>query len=166
MLNKLFGIKGEADKNVDLFAPMSGKILPLEEVPDPVFSQRMMGDGFAIEPSEGVAVAPFDGTVIQLFPTKHAIGLKAENGAEVLIHIGLETVSMNGEGFEAMVSEGDKVKKGDSLVTFDIQLINEKASSVISPIIVTNGDDIEVLNMREVDHVKAGSDAVMDITVK
>ncbi len=80
----------------------------------------MVGDGIAIEPSEGIVVAPFDGEIVQLFPTKHAIGLRGKSGLEVLIHIGLETVSLQGEGFEAFIKQGDQVKMGDKLITFDM----------------------------------------------
>ena len=116
MLKKLFG-KKEKDpviKTVAVYSPITGTLALLEDVPDPVFSQKMMGDGVAVTPEIGIAVSPVDGEILQLFPTKHAIGIKAENGAEILIHIGLETVGMNGEGFTAFIKAGDKVKKGDS----------------------------------------------------
>jgi len=95
----------------------------LEEVPDPVFAQKMMGDGIAIEPTEGTVVSPVNGEIVQFFPTKHAIGIKSETGVEVLIHVGLETVGMKGEGFEGLVEVGDKVKVGTPLLTFDIDQI-------------------------------------------
>ncbi|WP_227395343.1 PTS sugar transporter subunit IIA [Jeotgalibacillus aurantiacus] len=166
MLKKLFGKKEEAPKNITVHSPLTGKLLTLDEVPDPVFSQKMMGDGIAVEPSDGKVVSPIDGEVVQVFPTKHAIGLKAKNGAEILVHIGLETVSMNGEGFEAHVSEGSKVSVGDPLVTFDLALVKEKAKSIITPVIVTNGDDLESIEKKAADQVTAGTDAVMEITAK
>ncbi|KIL44123.1 PTS sugar transporter subunit IIA [Jeotgalibacillus soli] len=166
MLKKLFGKKEEAPKDILVYAPLTGTFVSLEEVPDPVFSQKMMGDGIAIEPSEGKVVSPVDGEVIQVFPTKHAIGLKAKNGAEILIHIGLETVSMQGNGFEAHVSEGSKVKVGDTLVTFDLELVKEKAKSTITPIIVTNGDDLESVTKKDVSTITAGNDIVMEISAK
>ncbi|MED3929077.1 PTS glucose transporter subunit IIA, partial [Priestia megaterium] len=108
MFKKLFSSKTKI-KETTILSPISGDILPISEVPDPVFSQKMMGDGFAIEPTEGKVVSPVEGEVVQLFHTKHAIGLKTEAGTEILIHIGLETVEMKGEGFEAHVKQGDKV---------------------------------------------------------
>lgn len=140
MFKKLFG---KDDKNTEekIVAPLSGKVVSLEEVPDPVFSQKMMGDGIAIDPSEGKVVSPVAGEIVQLFPTKHAVGLKTDSGLEVLVHIGLETVGMEGEGFESHVSAGDKVNVGDELITFDMDLVREKAKSTITPIILTNGDD-------------------------
>lgn len=125
-----------------------GKLLDLSEVPDPVFSQKMMGDGFAILPSEGKIVSPVTGEIIQVFPTKHAVGIKTESGVEVLIHIGLETVHMQGEGFEAHVQAGDVVSLGDTLVTFDLELVKEKASSVITPCVITNMDQVSELNFK------------------
>jgi PTS system glucose-specific IIA component len=162
----LFGKKNKPLKTLDIYAPVTGKVLSLEEVPDPVFSEKMMGDGIAIEPSDGRVVAPFDGEVIQVFPTKHAVGLKADNGAEILIHIGLETVSMKGEGFERHISQGDKVKKGDPLITFDLNLIREKAKSTITPVIVTNGDAIDNIEKKVKDIVSAGEDVLLTITMK
>jgi PTS system glucose-specific IIA component len=162
----LFRRKEKPQKEIDIYAPISGKVLSLEEVPDPVFSEKMMGDGMAIEPSDGKVVAPIDGDIIQIFPTKHAVGIKAANGAEILIHIGLETVSMKGEGFESHVSQGDKVKKGDLLVTFDLNLVREKANSTITPVILTNGNMIENIEKKGNDIVTAGEDVLLTVTVK
>ncbi|TDM15416.1 PTS sugar transporter subunit IIA [Macrococcus bovicus] len=142
MFKKLFG-KEKATKDIEIKAPISGQYVQIESIPDPVFAQKMMGDGFGIEPSEGLVVSPVDGEIINVFPTKHAIGVKAANDVEILIHVGLETVAMNGEGFNTKVSVGDKVQAGDELLEFDISLIKEKASSTISPIIITNGDVVE-----------------------
>ncbi len=166
MLKKLFGKKEEAPKTVSAVAPLTGTLKSLEEVPDPVFSQKMMGDGIAIDPTEGKVVSPVDGEIMQLFPTKHAVGIKAKNGAEILIHIGLETVSMSGEGFEAHVSEGSKVSMGDALITYDLDLVKEKAKSTITPIIITNGDDMAELVKKELTSVTAGQDQVFEISSK
>ncbi|GGC96793.1 PTS system glucose-specific EIIA component [Thalassobacillus devorans] len=162
MFKKLFG---KNDKETILTAPVTGKVVDLTEVPDPTFSQKMMGEGLAIEPSEGKAVAPFDGEVVQLFPTKHAIGLKNKAGVEVLVHIGLETVGMNGEGFEASVKQGDKVKTGQTLVTFDLSKIEGQASSTVTPVIITNSNEytLEFYNQGD---VQAGSTEIMEIKPK
>ncbi|UJL47003.1 PTS system trehalose-specific EIIBC component [Virgibacillus sp. NKC19-16] len=132
------------EKEEMIYAPLSGRVVELENVPDPTFSQKMMGDGLAIEPSDGKVVAPFDGEIVQVFPTKHAVGLQGESGVEVLIHIGLETVALDGEGFEAHVKQGDQVKTGDPLITFDLAFIKEKAANHVSPVIITNGDTLEI----------------------
>ncbi|MGD6844994.1 PTS sugar transporter subunit IIA [Bacillus infantis] len=162
MFKKLFGKKEEITE-VELKAPLTGKAVDLEEVPDPVFSEKMMGDGLAIEPSEGIVVSPVDGEVVQVFPTKHAIGLRAENGAEILIHIGLETVSMKGEGFETHISEGSKVKTGDKLVSFDIDLVKEKAKSTVTPVIITNGDALSSIEKKPLGAVNRGETPIITL---
>ncbi|WP_112179138.1 MULTISPECIES: glucose-specific PTS transporter subunit IIBC [Paraliobacillus] len=132
---------------IDLSSPMAGEILPISEVPDQVFSQKMMGDGFAVKPTAGKVVAPVNGKVLNIFPTKHAIGLQAENGLELLIHIGIDTVKLKGEGFTQKVEEGQEVKQGDILMEVDLDYIAENAASTITPIIFTNlqeGQSIEV----------------------
>jgi len=170
MFKKLFGLgkdnKKEIVKEEVAFAPLSGKMISIEEVPDPVFSQKMMGDGIAIEPNEGVVVSPVEGEIIQLFHTKHAIGIRSKSGAEILIHIGLETVNMNGEGFEAHVKEGDKVNVGDKLITCDLDLIKEKAASTITPMVITNGDIIEKLEKEAPQNVEKRTSKVFEIKVK
>ncbi|APB38046.1 PTS sugar transporter subunit IIA [Heyndrickxia coagulans] len=138
---KLFQKKPKEER---IFAPVRGQVVAIEEVPDPTFSEKMMGDGIAIKPTEGLLVAPFDGEVVQVFPTKHAIGLRGASGLELLIHIGLETVTLNREGFETAVKAGDKVKKGDTLITFDLALIQEKAADTITSIVVTNGEAVHL----------------------
>ncbi|MFD1359439.1 PTS glucose transporter subunit IIA [Fictibacillus halophilus] len=165
MFNKLFG-KKEVKKEETIVAPLTGKIVSIEEVPDPTFSQKMMGDGIAIEPTEGVVVAPVDGEIVQFFHTKHAIGIQSESGAEILIHVGLETVNMNGEGFEGHVNVGDKVKAGDKLLTFDLDLIKEKAASTVTPIVITNGDAVESLDKRAASEATKGETSLLQIKMK
>ena len=136
-----------------IVAPIEGKAISLEEVGDGVFSEGMLGKGVAIEPSVGRAVSPVDGTVSTVFDTKHAVGLTSDNGAEVLIHIGLDTVKLNGEHFNTHVKPGDRVKAGDLLVEFDIEKIKEAGYPTVTPVIVTNTDsyeDVETLAKGEV----------------
>ena len=95
--------------------PIEGEIIPLDEIPDPVFSQKMMGDGFGIIPSKGLVVSPVDGEIINVFPTKHAVGIMSKQGYEILIHVGLETVNLKGEGFTLLVKQGDHVLKGQKI---------------------------------------------------
>lgn len=168
MLKKLFGFgKKEAapiqPKEEVIHSPLTGKVVAIEEVPDPTFAQKMMGDGFAIVPVDGKVVAPVTGEVIQVFPTKHAIGIKTEGGLEILLHIGLETVNMKGEGFITHIKEGDQVKTGDLLVNFDLELIEEKAASTITPIIITNMDRVDSMIKEEITDAIAGETAVLSI---
>ncbi|MFB1099960.1 glucose-specific PTS transporter subunit IIBC [Terribacillus sp. JSM ZJ617] len=125
-------------KNDPFVIPMSGTLRYLEDVPDLVFSEKLMGDGFAIEPVNGTVVSPINGKVINIFPTKHAIGLETDNGREVLIHIGLETVNLKGEGFEVFVKEGDRVVAGQKLVEVDLANIEPQVPSLLTPVVFTN----------------------------
>ncbi|MFF2877424.1 PTS glucose transporter subunit IIA [Gottfriedia sp. NPDC057991] len=171
-LKKMFGLEEEQQqgsapvtketaKEVVIKAPLTGEIHPLSEVPDPVFAEKMMGDGFAITPSEGVVVAPFDGEIVQVFHTKHAIGIRSNEGVEILIHVGLETVKLNGEGFDAHITEGQKVNAGDHLLTFNIDYIKENAKSTITPVIFTNGDALENIKVTATGSIQRGSDAAV-----
>ena len=128
--------------NLVLVSPIKGWVGPLDEVPDPVFAERLLGDGVALDPTGNTVYAPCDGTIMT--SAKHAVTLRATCGAEILIHVGLETVSLAGQGFVAHVGEGRSVRTGDPLLTFDLDLLACKVKSLISPIVVTNGDDFEV----------------------
>jgi sugar PTS system EIIA component len=165
MFKKLFGLGSKTNEET-IVAPLTGAVKNIEEVPDPVFAGRMMGDGVAIDPTEGVVVSPVDGEIVQLFHTKHAIGIKAKNGTEILIHVGLETVKMEGEGFEAHVSEGQAVKVGDKLISFDLELIREKAKSTITPIVITNTDAAESIKTTVGVTATKGSTEVMKVKMK
>ncbi|HDW7806368.1 TPA: PTS transporter subunit IIABC [Staphylococcus aureus] len=132
-------------------APLTGEVTPLSEVPDQVFSEKMMGDGIAIKPSQGEVRAPFNGKIQMIFPTKHAIGLVSDSGLELLIHIGLDTVKLNGEGFTLHVEKGQEVKQGDLLINFDLDYIRNHAKSDITPIIVTQGN-ITNLDFKQGEH--------------
>lgn len=151
------------NKQEMIYAPLTGKVTQLDQVPDPTFSQKMMGDGLAIEPTDGKVVTPIDGEVVQIFPTKHAIGLQGKSGVEILIHIGLETVALNGDGFEAHVKQGDQVKVGDPLITFDLDFIKEKAASHITPVVITNGDALKTFDITCETSVKAGESMLFQI---
>ncbi|KIX89792.1 PTS glucose transporter subunit IIA [Staphylococcus microti] len=167
MFKKLFGKGNEVSKDIKIYAPMTGEYVKVEDIPDPVFAQKMMGDGFGVKPTEGKVVSPIDGVVDNVFPTKHAIGLKADNGLEVLVHIGLDTVQLNGEGFETLVESGDRVSVGDDLVTFDLDYINENAKSIISPVIMTNSaEHVETHQIHEEQALTKGQSLVVDVTVK
>lgn len=126
------------NKDEEMTSPMTGKVIPLSQVPDEVFSSGAMGEGIAIEPSDNKLVAPFDGAVIMIAPSKHAIGLRSDSGIELLVHIGLDTVTLDGQPFTLHVKDGDKVKKGDLIAEFDLKSIKQANLKTITPIIITN----------------------------
>ncbi|ABY91723.1 MAG: PTS system, glucose subfamily, IIA subunit [Caldanaerobacter subterraneus] len=153
-------------KYVDIYSPINGILLKIEDVPDPVFSRKMVGDGVALEPTEGIVYSPVNGTLIQLFPTKHALGIKTEEGLEILIHIGMDTVEMKGNGFESFVSEGEKVKIGNKLLKFDMELV-KKEHPLTSPIIITNMDIVDkIVKESYGEEVKAGKTKIMRVYLK
>ncbi len=145
----------EEVKETDIYAPGTGHIIPLSEVPDKVFSEKMMGDGIGFVPEKGEIVAPFDGTVKTIFPTKHAIGLESDTGIEVLIHIGIDTVKLNGEGFESLVDVNEPVTQGQPLMKINLAYLKEHAPSVVTPVIITNQGD-KTLTFDDVDSVDPG----------
>lgn len=153
-----------SDLNVstELVSPLAGELLPLSEVKDEVFSSGAMGEGVAVEPSEGVLHAPADGKVVMTFPTGHAIGMKTSDGAEILMHIGMDTVNLQGHGFETLVAKGDEVKAGDELVKFDIDAIHAKGYVVTTPIVVTNSKDYEKITVVSQGKVKVGQE-ILDL---
>lgn len=126
-------------KKLLILSPLTGKVMPLEDVPDPVFSQKIIGDGVAVFPSEGRIVSPVDGQVVSVADTGHAYGLKTEDGLEILIHVGLETVSLKGECFNVYVKPGDQVKVGDELAEVDLGFLAEKNISPVTPVLICGG---------------------------
>lgn len=133
-----------------LASPLTGKVLPLCEVADEAFSGELLGKGFAVDPTDGNVYAPCDGTVMTLFPTKHAVGIVSDGGAEVLIHLGLDTVQLNGEHFTAHIAQGDKVKKGQLLISVDLEAVKAAGYSMVTPVIITNtADYLDIVPLKE-----------------
>ncbi len=143
-------------QTMEICSPLSGQAVELKDVPDEVFASGVAGQGIAIKPSAGEVKAPCDGVISVLFPSKHAIGIAAEDGTERLIHIGLNTVMLDGEGFEAFVEQGDKITKGQVLLKFDMDFIEKQGYSLISPVLVTNGDDYREIRVLDKKQVEAG----------
>jgi len=141
-----------------LASPLTGKVMPLTEVKDEAFSGELLGKGCAVDPTDGKVYAPCDGVLTTLFPTKHALGIVSEGGAEVLIHLGLDTVKLEGQYFETHVAQGDKVKKGQLLVSCDLNAIAKAGYSMITPVIITNTDDYLDIVPMENKTVKHGED--------
>lgn len=148
-------VKGK-DGKIALASPLKGKVLKLSEVKDEAFASGVLGQGAAVEPEEGVLYAPADGTVSALFPTGHAIGLTTQTGLELLMHVGMDTVQLDGKGFKAFVETGETVKQGQKLLEFDRKLISEAGYSLVTPVLVTNSDDFEQVEITGDEKVKAG----------
>ena len=147
-LKKLFGKDTDA-----LYAPMAGKAVAVTQVPDPTFAEGMLGNGIAIEPTAGKVFAPCDGTVDTVFPSGHAVSLLTDRGAEVLIHVGLETVSLEGRPFTAYVANGDRVQKGQLLMEADLAAIKAAGLSTVTPMVICNTDDYSVFHTFVGKHV-------------
>lgn len=141
-------------KGMILDAPLKGECVSIKEVSDPTFSEEILGKGVAIRPVDGKVCAPADGEITTMFPTGHAVGMTTEDGMEVLIHVGIDTVSLKGEGFHIVAKEGDHVKKGDLLMEADLERIKEAGFDTITPVIICNSDeykDIEGINLAMVE---------------
>ncbi len=145
-------------EKIELASPMTGKVLSIEEVPDEVFSSGALGEGAAILPTDGKVYAPADGTVSNLMDTKHAVALITDSGCEILIHVGLDTVQLEGKPFEYHVTEGQKVKKGDLLITADLKMITDAGYKTHTPVLVTNSDDYVSVKITETTDIKAGDE--------
>ena len=155
--------KATNSNSEDFVMPVKGRLMNMTEVPDQVFSQKMMGDGFAVDPEDGLFVSPVDGEILNVFPTKHAIGIRSEQGQEILVHVGLDTVDLKGKGFEVYVKEGDMVKKGDKLLKADLPYIKEHATAVISPIVFTNLNEDDKIKIKQTGVVDAGTKDIIEM---
>ena len=143
-------------KDITVYAPLEGKVVTLKDVNDGVFSAGMLGEGLAIEPTVGKVVAPFDGEVAMVYATKHAIAVRSNEGLELLIHVGLDTVQLNGECYDIKVKDGQKVKKGDLLAEFDMAAIQAKGYRTITPMVITNPDEFKGAHQISGAEVKFG----------
>ncbi|MUV36394.1 Lactose permease [Lentibacillus sp. JNUCC-1] len=148
-----------------IYTPVNGEIIPITEVPDPVFSEKMMGDGIAIIPSDGRFTAPADGEIVQIPETKHAYGIRTTDNVEILVHIGLETVGLKGQGFKTHVEVGDTVKMGDLVITCDLEYIKEHAEHIITPVVITNTNDLKGnITPKTTKNAKIKDTVIMTIT--
>lgn len=137
-----------------IYAPIQGKVIPRENIPDETFASGVLGDGVGIEPEKGEVAAPFDGEISSVTETRHAVGISGPDGMEVLIHVGVDTVKMKGDGFTLLVSEGEKVEAGQKLITFDISKIKAAGYSTTSAVLLTNSDDYPSCNVVKTGEVK------------
>ncbi|MCD8223044.1 MAG: PTS glucose transporter subunit IIA [Clostridiales bacterium] len=152
----LFGRK----KKEELICLMTGTLLSIEQVPDPAFATKVMGDGFAVELTDGKVIAPVSGTVTAAFPTGHAFGITTADGMEILIHLGIDTVNLKGQGFQVFVKQGDNIKQGESLAEVDINYVKSQGMSLVSPVVFTGGEKIRLLKNGT---VRAGDQGIVRI---
>lgn len=154
LFQNLFG----KDSGIKIGAPIAGKLVSIKEVSDPTFSEEVLGKGAAIIPSDKRVCAPVDGTVTTVFPTGHAAAITSDEGVEILIHVGLDTVKLNGEHFTIHAEEGQKVKKGDLLLEADLEQIKAAGYDIITPVIICNSDDFTEVQMEAARDVAQGDD--------
>lgn len=131
------------NRKLDIKAPFEGEIVDIIEVSDEVFSSKMIGDGVAIKPESSTAIAPCDGEITQIFPTNHAFGITTKEGLEILVHIGIDTVNLKGEGYKRLVEVGSKVKRGEGIIEVDFEFIKKAGKDIITPVVITNIDKVE-----------------------
>jgi sugar PTS system EIIA component len=153
-------------KDIQLIAPLSGKLVHLENVPDEVFSQKMVGDGVAIDPSSELILAPCDGTIGKVFKTNHAFSMLSKDGLEIFVHYGVDTVSLGGKGFNRFVEPGTEVKAGDKILSADLEFLKANAKSVITSIIISNMDMVKNINIGKETEVIAGQTPILNIEIK
>ncbi|MDN6327251.1 MAG: PTS glucose transporter subunit IIA [Alkalibacterium sp.] len=146
------------DPKATLVSPVNGKVIPIEEVEDPVFSQKMMGDGFGVAPSDGDVYAPGSGKVVSVFPTQHAVGLELDNGIEVLVHIGIDTVELEGGPFDTLVKEGDKVTTDSKISTVDLDGLKEAGRKDTVIVVFTNMDQVDDYSLNTTGETTRGSE--------
>ena len=151
-------------KKQTIVSPADGDVVDLSEVPDQVFSEKMAGDGIAITPRSNTFVAPIAGVVSKIFSTNHAYSIKAKNGLEVLVHIGLETVALKGEGFKRLVEEGKKVTIGTPIISADLEYIQSEGKNIITPIVLNHDKEL-ILEIQNIQTVREG-ESLLEVTLK
>lgn len=160
LFDKLFGSKENKVVDVEVFAPLSGEIVNIEDVPDVVFSEKIVGDGIAIRPTGNKIVAPVDGVIGKIFETNHAFSMESNEGIELFVHFGIDTVELKGEGFTRIAQEGQQVKRGETIIEFDLPLLESKAKSVLTPVVISNMDEISHIE-KKAGEVVAGESVVL-----
>lgn len=160
LFDKLFGSKENKSVEVDIYAPISGEIVNIEDVPDVVFSEKIVGDGVAVRPIGNKIVAPVDGVIGKIFETNHAFSMESKEGVELFVHFGIDTVELKGEGFTRIAQEGQSVKRGDTVIEFDLALLESKAKSVLTPIVISNMPEISCI-VKKSGEVVAGESVVL-----
>ena len=160
----LFNKEAPTDPGINIYAPVSGQIVEIEQVPDVVFAEKIVGDGIAILPTGDTMHAPIDGVIGKIFETNHAFSIESEDGLELFVHFGIGTVELQGNGFKRLAEEGQKVAMGEPIVEFDLEYITNQVDSILTPVVLANMEDIRAI--RKFDgKITAGQDAVFNVTV-
>lgn len=161
--DKLKQFVSDDDKDgIEIFSPISGEIVKIEDVPDVVFAEKIVGDGVAIKPVGNKIVAPLNGKIGKIFETNHAFAIESDEGIELFVHFGIDTVELKGEGFTRMVEEGQQVKIGDTIIEFDLPLLESRAKSVLTPVVISNMDSVIDL-VKLSGTVEAGKTPIMRV---
>ncbi|GAA4882402.1 PTS glucose transporter subunit IIA [Ferrimonas pelagia] len=161
-LRRLVADRDVPSEGVDILAPVSGQLVAIEKVPDVVFSEKIVGDGIAIEPEGDQIVAPLDGTIGRLFDANHAFSLESPLGLELFVHFGIDTVELGGAGFKRLVDEGQQVKAGQPILEFDLAYLKEHAKSTLTPVVIANMEDVRALDKKE-GSVVAGTTPILRV---
>ncbi|NRB25555.1 PTS glucose transporter subunit IIA [Shewanella sp.] len=149
---------------IDVYAPVSGEIVPIEDVPDVVFAEKIVGDGLAINPKGKQIVAPIDGTIGKIFETNHAFSIESPQGLELFVHFGVGTVELRGNGFTRLAEEGQEVKMGDPILEFDLAYLKDQVESLLTPVVLANMEDIQSLDKRQ-GSIEAGKDVIFTVVL-
>ena len=162
-LKKAVSGNAPAEKTIDMMSPLSGEIVNIEDVPDVVFAEKIVGDGIAIKPAGNKMVAPVNGTIGKIFETNHAFSIESNDGIELFVHFGIDTVELKGKGFTRIAEEGQEVKAGDTVIEFDLAYLEEHAKSTLTPVVISNMDEIKELTKLS-GAVTVGESPVLKVT--
>ncbi|CAL4318526.1 PTS system glucose-specific EIIA component [Buchnera aphidicola (Protaphis terricola)] len=154
--------KSNFSKKIEIFAPVSGEIIKLEEVPDVVFSKKIVGDGIAIKPSGNKITSPINGTISKILDSKHAFSILSEDGVELFVHFGIDTIQLKGEGFKKIAKDNQKVKIGDTIILFDLYILEKKARSILTPVVISNMEKFKKIE-KSSGSVIAGKTIIMSL---
>lgn len=149
---------------IDVYAPVSGEIVPIEKVPDVVFAEKIVGDGIAIQPKGKHIVAPINGTIGKIFETNHAFSIESPQGLELFVHFGVGTVELRGNGFTRLAEEGQEVKAGEPILEFDLDYLKEQVESLLTPVVLANMEDVQSLEKRQ-GSIEAGKDVIFSVVL-
>ncbi|MCP3697925.1 MAG: PTS glucose transporter subunit IIA [Aliivibrio sp.] len=162
-IKSAFSSESTAAGAIDIIAPLSGEIVNIEDVPDVVFAEKIVGDGIAIKPAGNKMVAPVNGTIGKIFETNHAFSIESNDGIELFVHFGIDTVELKGQGFTRIAEEGQEVKAGDTVIEFDLAYLEEHAKSTLTPVVISNMDEIKELT-KLTGAVTVGESPVLKVT--